>query len=140
MAKSRVNLTIDPYTHEKAKDAYDSFSQRVQELVEADLDVQNINDPELIKNEIQSKEQELESVEEDLEALREKKERLETDLNTARATLEKKQREQEEKQDKWSRFEDIYSQQDWNRPEDIPDYWKNELGMEKTELMEEVKA
>ena len=140
MAKSRVNLTIDPYTHEKAKDVYDSFSKRVEELVEADLDVQNIDDPELIRNEIESKEEELEAVEEDLEALRDKKQSLETDLNTARATLEKKQREQEEKQDKWSRFEDIYQQQDWNRPEDIPDYWSNELDMDKSELMEEVKA
>ena len=140
MVKSRANLTIDPYTHEKAKDVYDNFSQRVEELIQADLDVSQVQDTELLKDEIEKKENELESIKRDMEDLEMKKDKVEADLNTAKATLKRKEREEKEKEDEMQRFKDVFEQKEWSSPEQIKDYWSNELDMSKEELWQEVKA
>jgi chromosome segregation ATPase len=138
MAKSRANLTLDPYTHEKAKDVYDNFSQRVEELIEADLDVSQVEDKELLKEEIKKKENELEDVENEISDLEDRRDHLEAELNTAKATLERKEREEKETEQEFDRFKEVFEEQDWRNPEDIPDYWRRELEMSKEELWEEV--
>lgn len=139
MTKGRVQITIDPYTHEKAKDVYDNFSARVEELVEADLDVRNIEDPNLIQEEIEELEEEKESLEQEMADLQERLNDVEAELNSARATLEKKRKEEEEKQDTLGRFKEVYQDKD-RFTEDQKQFWKEETGLEWDELMEEVKA
>jgi len=139
MAKSRVNLTIDPYTHEKAKDVYDSFSQRVEELVEADLDVRNIEDPELIREEIEELEEQRKSLQQQMEGLQEQLDDVEANLSTARATLKKKVREEEQKDDALVRFEEVFEKND--RFNDTQkQFWMDETGLEWEELKEKVKS
>lgn len=140
MAKSRVNLTIDPYTHEKAKDVYNNFSQRVEELIEADLDVSKVQDTDLLKEEIKKKQTELEELNRKLEKLESRKDQVKADLNTAKATLKRKEREEREKSDEMERFNEVFVKADWKRPDEIPDYWSDELDMSKDKLWKEVEG
>lgn len=139
MAKSKVTLSIDPYTWEKYKNTYDNASARIQELMEADVDVSKVNDLDLLKDEIRKKEKKLEGLQDEKGRLEKEISKVESDLSTAKATLEKKVQEKEEKSDELSRFEEVYLEKD-KFDENKRQFWENETGLEWEELVEKVKS
>jgi chromosome segregation protein len=97
--KSKATLSIPSRTWEQAKRTYPNASERVTELLEADLDVSQAEDEELIKQKIQEMEEEKESIESDIADLEEELQGVESELSAARSTLERLQREEEEEKD-----------------------------------------
>jgi chromosome segregation ATPase len=136
MTKSTVSITIDPYTHEKAKDAYDNFSKRVEELVESDIKVKNMDDTEMIEEEISELESKISDLIEERNELNSEIDECKAELNSAKSRLEQVKREKETENELFDKFLDVYRKREWSDHEDIPDYWSHELGKSKQELME----
>jgi len=138
MAKSRANLTLDPNTHEKAKSVYDNFSQRVEELIQADLDVSQMEDVNMVKDEINNLEEEKGELVEEKEELEKKIQQVESELNTARATLKRLEREEADESDGLATFKENCSEgtfpNEWRKPDDIPSFWIDETGKNREEL------
>lgn len=136
MTKSTVSITIDPYTHEKAKEAYDNFSKRVEELVESDIEVQNMEDEEMIEQEISDLEDKLSDLIEERDGINSKIDETKSELNSAKSRLEQIKREKETEAEMFEKFVNVYEKHEWTDHEDIPDYWSHELGKSKQELMQ----
>ena len=136
MTKSTVSITIDPYTHEKAKEAYENFSKRVEELVESDIEVQNMGDEEMIEQEISDLEDKLSDLIEERDEINSQIDETKTELNSAKSRLQQIKREKETEAEMFEKFLDVYEKREWPSHEEIPDYWSHELGKSKQELME----
>ena len=140
MVKSRAQITLDPNTHEKALDVYDNLSQRVNELIQADLDVSQMEDADMVKDEISNLEEEKKQLAEEKEELEKKIQQVESELSTARATLKRLEREEAEESDGLTTFKENCSEgtfpDEWRKPEDIPGFWIDETGKTREELFE----
>jgi len=136
MVKAKVTLSIDANTWEQFKRTYDNASEEVQELMISQLDISKIEDVEMIEQRIEELEEERNELQEDIDNLQAQKEGVESELSTARATLEKLQREEQQESDALSRFKKVFEQNDWREPEDIKQFWVDETGKNREELFE----
>lgn len=151
MTKLQANLSIDPHTWEKAKSAYESASQRVEELIEADLDVSQIEDKDLLKKKKEDFEEDLEELDEEIKKLQSEKSSMESKLKAVKASLERKKREEKERKNSLEKFRKVFDREytddqenadrypedgskGWVKPGHIPKIWVEELDMSKEEL------
>lgn len=136
MAKSKATISIDPSTWEKAKSTYGSCSERIEELIEADLDVSQLEDVDMVESEINDLEEEKEELEKQKHDLEKEIQRVESELNTAQATLKRLQREKSKESDVLARFKKVFNENDWRKPEDIKQFWVEETSKTKEELFD----
>lgn len=151
MVKAKVTLSIDANTWEQFKSTYDNASEEVQELMRSQMDVTKLEDSSLLKKRIQELEEEQESIEDDIADLEAEKQGVENELSAARATLEKMEREEEEKQEDLGIFLNAFENKHketsrpdhydtdgsvWAKPEHIPRRWPEDTGLSKEELWE----
>ncbi|MFB6115316.1 MAG: hypothetical protein ABEK04_03410 [Candidatus Nanohalobium sp.] len=151
MAKSQATISLDPDTWESAKRTYDNASERIQELLEADMDASKIEDEELIQKKINELEEEKESLEQDIDSLEKELAHVESELKAYRSSLEQARREEEEKQDDLAVFLKAFGRNyldtsrpgrfdnektTWAKPEHIDSRWVEQLDMSKEELWE----
>lgn len=150
----RVTVTGDPFDVEKAKNQDINLSKVFREALKKELDVSQLDNPDIIRDEIKGIQEELEELREEKEALEKRISDKETELSTAKASLEKLEREEDEKDGHVGRFKEIFDKQTadnrsgagqyqtedkgapWQEPEDIPDFWTEKTGKTREELWE----
>lgn len=139
MAKTRGSVTIDPQVWERAKTEFESVSQEVEDSLRNKLKLSRDNSIEPLKQ----KKQKLEGTLEDLKGEKEKvqydiKEK-EEELKAVETKIEELNRKQKEIQKELERFKDVFGKQyadNWGEPDDIQEYWVNQLDKSKQELWE----
>lgn len=141
MTKAKATLSLDPRTYEKAKRTYDSVSERVEELLESDLDASKIDDIEVLKEKKEENNQKIEDIDEKIKELKLEKEQFESENIAIDNKIERIKTRKDEKQDELNRFKEVFRKKhkearDWLEPEDIQDYWPEELEKSKEELWE----
>lgn len=153
MVKSKVTLSIDPYTWEQAKNTYDSASQRIEELIEADIDASQIEDKELLERKKQELEEEIENLGEEIKQKKAEKSSKESELEAVKASLEVKKREEKERKKDIEKFKQVFERnyvddrenadrypddgsRGWVKPDHIPEKWVERLDMSKQDLWE----
>ncbi|MFT4892430.1 MAG: chromosome segregation ATPase [Candidatus Nanohaloarchaea archaeon] len=154
--KAKATLSIDARTWEQAKRTYDNASERITELLEADLDVTQVEDKELLLRKQQELEEERNELQEEIEELQKELGSVESELSATKSSLERLGREKQEKEANLEEFEEAYNQGEvvkdpdsgkerkvplknfCEKPDDIPDKWEQRTGIDKEELWEEV--
>lgn len=136
--KSKATLSIPSRTWERAKREYPNASERITELLEADLDVSESDDKSIVKNKIQELQEKKESLEEEHERIQRELNDVESELSASRSTLERLKREEEEVSADLGRFKEVFAEKrsdgDWKDPDRIPKFWVKETGKSKEEL------
>lgn len=136
LTKCKATLSLDPHTYEKAKNTYDSVSEKVDQLLEESLDMQNVDDIEILKKEKTKLEEKIEDQKEVISQEQAELESLNEQLNVVNSKIERLEKEKEERKEELERFKKVSFNKadDWNKPDDINDYWEEELDKDNEEL------
>lgn len=139
LTKAKATLSLDPYTYEKAKRTYDSVSQRVEDLLNSDLDTTKLDDVELLEKKLGKIDEKINGKNDEIEELELEKRQLEDEKTAIENKIKEKQIEKENREEELEKFNRIFEknykgQKGWSKPQDISPHWPEELEKSKEEL------
>jgi len=141
VAKTRPGISVesDIWEHFRSEVPQGQRSEVIQRLMQDYLEVES-NDLEQLENRLDKKNAELESLQAEKKELSNDIEDIKSEIKALESRISEESRRNQNRQEEFNRFLDVYSNQSWSRPEDIPDYWVEEIELSAEELLEKAET
>lgn len=141
MAKTRPGISVesDIWEHFRTEVPQGKRSEVVQRLMQDYLEVES-NDLEHLENRLEKKQAQLESLKADRKEINADIENVKSEIKALESKISEESRRNKKRQEEFNRFLDVYSNQSWSRPEDIPEYWVEVIDLSAEELLEKAET
>jgi len=137
LAKTRPGISVesDIWEHFRSEVPHGKRSEVVQRLMQDYLEVES-NDLEELKNRLDKKKAELDSLNADKKNLERDIEEKKSEIKALESKISEESRRNERRQEEFERFLEVFSEQSWSSPDDIPEYWVEQIELPAEDLLQ----